>query len=90
MIMGRHYFYIKIPAINSVLRLQEGCCYLKVVYAGQEIGVIEKMDKAGEDIGPWICMCDPRVEILQISEQEFCAVLNDVNRRREESGKQQN
>jgi len=88
--MNRHFIYRKIPALNSVLRIQENCCYVKVVYAGKEIGVIEKMDKGNEKIGPWICMCDPRVEILQISEQEFYAVLNDVNRRRENPGRQQN
>lgn len=75
-------YYCKVPEWNAVFRVNEGCCYEKVVYAGEEVGIVPRFDKADELNGILLCRCDPKLEIIQISEQEYYTVYRQVNQRR--------
>ena len=70
--------YRHIPSMKAVYKVQEGCCFEKVVYDGPEIGFAGIIDRENEEVGPLLCACDPRLAILIISEQEFLAIRQTV------------
>lgn len=61
------YRYFVVPKWNSVFKVNEGCCFDKVVYDGPEIGITGKLDHDGDIVNSWdlICYnCDPSIEII--------------------------
>jgi hypothetical protein len=51
--------------LNAVFKVQEDCCYEKVVYIGQPV-IIRRFDKSNEVVGPLLCHCDPKLTIVPI------------------------
>ncbi len=83
--MKRIPVYRLVPEWKKAFKVLEDCCYEMVVYQGDapERGVTERMDHDNELIGILLCcICDPEVKILSISEDEYNAILQEVNLRR--------
>ena len=67
-------FYREIPAIKSVFKVTENCCYEQVVYEGKIIGITAKNDDDLDMLNSWnlICeICDPNLLILEISKEDY-------------------
>ena len=79
--MSKAAVYRLVPGWNAAFKVQEDCCYEKVVYQG-EIGMTAVMDHHNELNGILLCGCDPHLEILPISERQYLAIVRDVNLRR--------
>jgi len=77
--------FFAIPKQNAVYKVQEGCCYEKVVYDGPEIGVCAKNDQPEDDFNSsdLICYdCNSRIKIIPIDKAEYDYKLKEVNRKR--------
>lgn len=84
--MKNQYSYRLVPEWNAVFKIKEDCCYDKVVFQGNEIGMVSTMDKENELIGILLCgICDPNLKILQLSEDEYYSILFEVNSRRKQT-----
>lgn len=82
--MKNQYSYRLVPKWNAAFKIKEDCCYDKVVFHGNEIGMISKMDKGNELIGILLCcVCDPNLEIEELSEDEYYSILHKVNNSRQ-------
>ena len=74
--------YRLVPAWNTAFKVQEDCCYERVVYQG-DIGVSGTMDHGNDLIAILLCgICDPNLEIEDITESQYKAILQNVNLRR--------
>ena len=74
--------YRLVPAWNAAFKVQEDCCYERVVYQG-DIGVAGTMDHSNDLIAILLCgICDPNLKIEDITESQYKAILQDVNLRR--------
>jgi hypothetical protein len=75
--------YRLVPEKGTAYGIQEGCCYEMVVYEGGEIGITERMDHGNEFIGTLLCcVCDPKLESIEISKSQYDAIREDVTKRR--------
>ena len=76
--------YFKIASLHSVYKATEDCCFTQVAYGGHEIGVRGKVDEENMELASWnlFCRCHPKLEIVQIEEQEYLHLLQEVNERR--------
>jgi hypothetical protein len=76
--------YFMVPEWNSVFKATEDCCFVQVVYAGNEIGVKYKTDRDGDPLNSWdlFCHCHPQLRIIPIDQDLYQQFLEDVNERR--------
>src|SRR5689334_14219801 len=61
--------YLYEPAEHTVYKVQEDCCYTKVVFQGPQRGIYQRNDRENEVNGPLMCqICDAKRTIVQVSE----------------------
>lgn len=78
--MSNKIYYCRVPEWGTVFKVQENCCYEMVVYEGGQIGITSRFDKDNSKMnGRLLCRCDPKIEILEISESEYGAFYEKVN-----------
>lgn len=73
--------YFDVPQWGAVFKVQEDCCFEKVVYDGKILGVTEKNDEEGDfpnSYNLWCCNCNPGIKIIPISQQRFLEVKAKV------------
>ena len=63
---------------KAVYKVQENCCFTKVVFEGPAKGIYLRLDRDNELIGTLLCYCDPQKEILPISEEFYQTYFNLV------------
>lgn len=86
--MRNEYAYRLVPQWNAAFKIKKNCCYDKIIYQGAEIGLAPKMDRENELIGILLCcIFDPQLEILELSESDYLAILNQVNSSRTKARK---
>ena len=61
----------QVPQEKAVYKVQEDCCYTKVVYEGPELGIYSRFDKDNEEVGILLCYSHPKKEITPISEETY-------------------
>ena len=61
---------------KAVYEVQENCCFTKVVFEGPARGIYPRLDRENEQIGILLCYCDPKREILPISEEFYQTYYN--------------
>lgn len=69
------------PAEHAVYKVQENCCYTKVVYQGPKLGIYPRFDRENEEIGLLMCgVCDPARKIEDIPKEFFEAYYKIVKK----------
>lgn len=77
--------YCTVPAMKSVFKVTEDCCFEQVVYEGPAIGVTAKNDSDGDILNSHdlICdICNPGLTIIPISRREYYSIMEEVNKKR--------
>lgn len=77
--MAKFYYA---PAENAVYRVQEDCCFTRVVFGGEQIGVSAKNDQEGDPVNSWdlLCYdCDDSITLLPTTEEFYLNKLYLVN-----------
>ena len=60
------------PAAYAIYRVEENCCYTKVVIDGPCKGIYKKLDRLNEEIGDLLCyICDASREIIPVTAEFF-------------------
>ena len=85
--MENKYSYRLVPEWNTAFRILENCCYDKLVYQGEQIGLAGTFDKENQTIGMLLCMCSEHPKILNFSETEFNSLLQMVISKQESQQK---
>lgn len=63
--------YRLVPGEKAVYRIQEDCCYTKVIYEGAGLGIYNRFDRENEVTGILLCYCDPNRKIKPVSKKFF-------------------
>lgn len=74
--------FIYAPEEKSVYKVQEDCCYTRVVFGGEQVGVSAKNDQAEDYLNSWnlLCYtCDDTKNYQPSTEEFYLEKLSLVN-----------
>ncbi len=68
-------FYVNIPSKGAVYEVTPGCCVLKVVYGGEQLGIWGQNDDEDNRriLNSWDleCRCDLKTPVVVVSKEYF-------------------
>ena len=73
--------FFDVPQWGAVFKVQEDCCFEKVVYNGTIVGISAKNDQEGDfpnSWNLWCYNCNPGIKIIPISEHRFLEMRDKV------------
>jgi len=77
--------FFAIPKENAVYKVQEDCCYEKVVYDGPMLDICSKNDAMEDGFNSWdlLCYsCNAKIDIIPTTEEYYNFRRMEVNSRR--------
>ncbi len=83
-IMGR-IKYVHVPEHKAYYMAQEDCCFEIVFYDNQILEIVPRIDDRDYyPLNSWdiICRCHPRLEILEVTEEEYLEKRKEVYERK--------